>query len=292
MWFERWRPYVPVAQRVANGQKHAANLAKKEKRTLAPVKLAGRKIASTFWGKAWCDNLEAYSDYSNRLPRGRSYIRNGSVIDLQIERGKIKALVSGSSVYTVTIDIATLPKAIWQQVKNDSAQSIDSMLDLLAGRFDDGVMTRLTRREDGLFPKPKEIKLNCSCPDWATMCKHCAAVLYGVGSRLDSAPELLFLLRGVDHTELIGQAVSAENLDRSLGGKTDSAIPTGDLGEMFGIDLVGASTVQTVVEAPSKRSSKVAKPKGRKATVKVAAAKVKLKATAGGKKTPRIRPKG
>ena len=157
MWFERWRPYVPVAQRVANGQKHAANLAKKEKRTLAPVNLAGRKIASTFWGKAWCENLEAYSDYSNRLPRGRSYVRNGSVIDLEIERGNIKALVSGSSVYTVTIDIATLRKPIWEQVKNDSAQSIDSMLDLLAGRFDDGVMTRLTRREDGLFPKPKEI---------------------------------------------------------------------------------------------------------------------------------------
>lgn len=286
MRFE-WRPYVPVAQRQANAAKYASTLAKKEKRVLSPIRLNSRKIADTFWGKAWCDNLEAYSDFANRMPRGRTYIRNGSVIDLQIERGKIKALVSGSEVYTVTIDISTLPAAAWERLKQECAQSIDSMLDLLAGRFDDGVMKRLTHKDDGLFPKPKEIKLNCSCPDWATMCKHCAAVLYGIGARLDSAPELLFTLRGVDHTELIGQAVSAENLDRSLGQATGSSMSTGDLGEMFGIDLVANGAAPAIAEPVPK--SKVEKPKAKKTTLKQ---KMKATATRVSDKRPAPRRKG
>src|SRR6267142_273887 len=122
----------------------------KKGHAVSPVTVEGRTIARTFWGKAWCDNLEGYSDFANRLPRGRTYVRNGSVIDLQIERGKIKALVSGSEVYRVTIDIGTLPKLVWKHVKDECAQSIDSMLDLLAGRFDESVMARLTRRDDGL----------------------------------------------------------------------------------------------------------------------------------------------
>ncbi len=272
----QWAPYVPVARRKGNAAKYASTLAKKEKRVLSPVRLAGKKIANTFWGKAWCDNLEAYSDFANRMPRGRTYVRNGSVIDLQIERGKIKALVSGSEVYRVTIDISTLPASVWERVKQECAQSIDSMLDLLAGRFDDGVMQRLTNKEDGLFPKPKEIKLNCSCPDWATMCKHCAAVLYGIGARLDSAPELLFTLRGVDHAELIGQAVSAENLDRSLGQASSTTLSTGDLGEIFGIDLVANPAATTVAELAPK--SKGEKPK------KKTAAKVSIKRPAPRKK--------
>jgi uncharacterized Zn finger protein len=279
-WREQWRPYVPVAARRAKADAYAKDLAKKEKRTLCPVRIEGRKIAKSFWGVAWCDNLEAYSDFENRMPRGRTYVRNGSVIDLQIERGKIKALVSGSEVYSVTVEIVTLPAAIWVQVKDDCAQSIDSLLDLLAGRFDTGIMARLTRLEDGLFPKPIEIKLKCSCPDWATMCKHCAAVLYGVGARLDTAPELLFTLRGVDHTELIGQAVSAKNLDRSLQGQTESALPSGDLGEIFGIDLVGGVSSRAVDEPSAKPKSRSPEPKPKKNVAKVGAA---IKGSAKGK---------
>lgn len=261
MFFE-WRPYVSVAQRRANAAKYAAKVAKKEKRSLNPIQISGRKIADTFWGKAWCDNLEAYSDFSNRLPRGRTYVRNGSVIDLQIERGKITAMVSGSDVYQVTIQIDSLPKKQWAGVKNDCAQSIDSLLDLLAGRFDDGVMKRLTHKEEGLFPKPKEIKFSCSCPDWATMCKHCAAVLYGIGSRLDRSPEMLFTLRGVDHTELIGQAVTVENLDTSLKAKSNNEIDTDELSEMFGIDLVqdAASEPQSSRKPPKRALKGKAKP--------------------------------
>jgi uncharacterized Zn finger protein len=237
-YYYGFRPYVPVAQRRAQAAAHAARLAKKEKRALAPIERTGRRIiAESFWGKAWCDNLEQYSDFANRLPRGRTYVRNGSVIDLQIKQGKVTALVSGSEIYRVTIAIKTLPAAAWSRIKADCARSIDSLLDLLQGRFDEAIMRRLTQRDGGLFPQPREIDMDCSCPDWAGMCKHVAATLYGVGARLDTAPELLFTLRHVDHLELINRAVDAENLDRALKGQTDAGLAGADLGAIFGIEL-------------------------------------------------------
>ncbi|MCI0682328.1 MAG: SWIM zinc finger family protein [Gemmataceae bacterium] len=220
------------------------------------VEVAGRKIADSFWGKAWCENLEAYSDFANRLPRGRSYVRNGSVIDLQIERGKIHSLVSGSDVYNVKIAIKTLPAATWARIKKSCARSIDSLIDLLQGRFDQGIMERLSQRDDGLFPQPREIDMDCSCPDWAGMCKHVAAVLYGVGARLDRSPEMLFTLRDVDHLDLIGEAVDAKNLDQALQGKVDADLRGADLGEVFGIELETSDDIAPTVsgnEAPRSR---------------------------------------
>jgi uncharacterized Zn finger protein len=251
-----FRPYVPVARRRANARAYAVKLAKKEKRPLAPIELEGRTIAASFWGKAWCENLERYSDFENRLPRGRTYVRNGSVIDLQIERGKVKAIVSGSEVYKVTIDIKTVAAAVWSRIKKDCTRSIDSLIDLLQGRFEQGIMQRLTEREGGLFPQPKEIAMKCSCPDWAGMCKHVAAVLYGVGARLDRQPELLFTLRDVDHLELIGQAVAADNLNQTLQGRAEAPLAGSDLGAIFGIDLEidhgGSSDVsKSKVNAPA-----------------------------------------
>lgn len=236
-WYGGWRPYVPVAKRRAKAAAYASRLAKKEKRCLCPVKISGRKIASSFWGQAWCDNLERYGDFANRLPRGRTYARNGSVIDLQISRGTIKSIVSGSEIYRIEIQIAVLKKALWKCLKHDCSSAIDSLLDLLQGRFDQGVMQRITQRDGGLFPQPKEIKMRCSCPDWAGLCKHLAATLYGVGARLDAAPELLFSLRGVDHLELIRDAVDAANLDRALGNNGGATLVAADLGEVFGIDI-------------------------------------------------------
>jgi uncharacterized Zn finger protein len=240
-WYGDWKPYVPVATRRARAAKYALKLANKEKRTLAPVKIEGRKIAQSFWGLAWCDNLESYSDFENRLPRGRTYVRNGSVIDLVIGRGKVKAIVSGSEIYRVTVVIKTLARPAWKCIKRECSQSIVSLIDLLQGRFDQGVMQRLSRRDDGLFPQPREIEMECTCPDWAEMCKHVAAVLYGIGARLDTAPELLFTLRDVDHLELIRHAVAADNLDQTLAGKEDGALAGSDLGEMFGIELERAN---------------------------------------------------
>jgi uncharacterized Zn finger protein len=289
-WYREWRPYIPVAQRRAKAATYAARLAKKENRTLAPVILEGRKIACSFWGQAWCENLERYSDFANRLPRGRTYVRNRSVIDLQIERGQVKAIVSGSEIYQVTITIDTLPEAKWKRIKQDCARSIDSLIDLLRGRFDQGVMQRLTERESGLFPQPKEIKLKCSCPDWATMCKHVAAVLYGVGARLDSDPELLFALRDVDHLELIGQAVAEENLNQALTADSSAGLEGADLSEMFGIDIDpgasnGSTPVAVAAEKPSREPQAVSKQSRSKR------AEVKTKAIAGSKNKHTRKPK-
>lgn len=251
-----FRPYVPVARRRAQASAAAAKLAKKDKRALEPIHLAGRKIAASFWGQAWCENLERYSDFANRLPRGRTYVRNGSVIDLRIERGKVLALVSGSSLYKVTIDIKTCVPAAWAKIKKDCTRSIDSLLDLLQGRFEKSIMQRLTQRDGGLFPQPREIKMSCSCPDWAGMCKHIAAVLYGVGARLDKAPELLFTLRDVDHLELISQAVDEDNLNQSIHGAAAAPLAGSDLGEIFGIDLDVGDVPQHKPEPPRPRASK------------------------------------
>ncbi|MBM4075559.1 MAG: hypothetical protein FJ267_07940 [Planctomycetes bacterium] len=257
-----WRPYVPVAKRKVQGSQKAAALAKKEGRQPSPVILEGRKITTTFWGKAWCENLERYSDFSNRLPRGATYVRNGSVVDLVIETRKIKALVSGSEVYTVTIEIDALDKKTWKTIKEECSSSIDSLLDLLAGKFSDGVMQRLTQKEGGLFPTPKQIHMNCNCPDWSSCCKHISAVMYGVGARLDLRPELLFLLRDVDHQELVTQAVSNDNLNRELGSQ-ETTLAGEDLSAMFGIDL-GTSIPDSDTSSVSHESSSTKPAKSKK----------------------------
>ena len=173
---------------------------------LSPVKSSRGAIARTFWGKAWCDNLERYSDFANRLPRGRTYLRNGSVIDLKIRSGEVRAKVIGSRLYDVNVTVVAVPRKQWQSISGDCAGSIDSLVELLQGRLSKAVMERICRPGTGLFPSPKEIQFSCSCPDWATMCKHVAAVLYGVGARLDSQPDLIFALRRVDPKDLVAQA--------------------------------------------------------------------------------------
>ncbi|MDH3288204.1 MAG: hypothetical protein OEP48_10855 [Betaproteobacteria bacterium] len=255
--FYRWKPYVPSAERRRQAARAVARF-KKKGATMMPVVLDGRAMAKTFWGKAWCDNLERYSDYSNRLPRGRTYVRNGSVIDLKIAPGELTALVSGSSIYTVRAQITAVPKVRWKAVCADCAGAIDSLVELLQGRFSKGVMERICRQDTGLFPSPKEISFTCSCPDWATMCKHVAAVLYGVGARLDQNPELLFALRKVDHNALVATA----GRDLSLGGKgpaTGKVLEEAGLAEMFGIELVarteGPASAGTAKEGANKKSS-------------------------------------
>lgn len=249
-----FRPYVSVAERRRKAEREMAKLAKKGK-VIRPVQLEGRTIARTFWGKAWCDNLESYMDYANRLPRGRTYVRNGSVVHLDVRAGEIEATVSGSALYQVRISIAPAAKAKWKRLCHECSGAIGSLVELLRGRFSDHVMGIITRKETGLFPAPAEIKLKCSCPDWATMCKHVAAVLYGVGARLDQSPELLFKLRSVNHEELITQAATATD----LAGKTTAAGPElaeSEIGDVFGIEL----DTQPATPAPAAPVSTPAKP--------------------------------
>jgi uncharacterized Zn finger protein len=228
-----FRPYVSVAQRRANALSEVKKLAKNGHKT-SPIDIAGRIIASTFWGKAWCDNLESYSDYSNRLPRGRTYVRNGSVVDLQIEPGKVTSLVSGSDLYRITIKIKPLASGCWKNVKSQCGGQISSLVELLQGKLSKGVMEIVTRRDGGMFPSPAEIEMSCSCPDWAGMCKHVAATLYGIGNRLDHQPELLFVLRQVDHLELIAQAGTP--IAKSTVAKRKT-IAANRLADVFGIEL-------------------------------------------------------
>ena len=249
-------PYVPVAQKLGKAAKLAAQRAKKEKREVSPVNLQGRAIAKTFWGKAWCDNLTAYQDFSNRLPRGATYVRNGSVVDLVIHPKNIAAIVAGSEPYTVKIEITELDAKRWKSIRSECSESIDSLLDLLSGKLSDGVMKRLTDQKAGLFPAPREIKMSCSCPDYSSCCKHLAAVMYGVGARLDSQPELLFLLRGVDHQELVSQAIAAGNLDRELSAVDDNGLGTQDLSELFGIELDSGTSAAAVSDKKKPRPKK------------------------------------
>ena len=211
-----WRPYVSVAMRRRRAAQTVAKL-QRSGRVISPVAIEGRKIARTFWGESWCRNLEAYSDYANRLPRGRTYVRNGSVIDLRIDPGRVRALVNGSRLYDVEVEITRLARKKWKTIKSQCAGKIDSMVELLQGSISRGVMEIVTRKGEGLFPAPRNISLRCSCPDWATMCKHVAAVLYGVGARLDHEPEMLFTLRGVEPAELIAAAVTDVPTTRKSG---------------------------------------------------------------------------
>jgi uncharacterized Zn finger protein len=232
-------PYVSAAQRRASALREVRKLAGVGK-VVSPVEVSGRKIASTFWGKAWCDNLESYSDFENRLPRGRTYVRNGSVLDLQIEAGKVTSLVSGSRLYRITIQIRPLAAPHWKRIKAQCGGLIGSLVELLQGRISQSVMEIVTRHDNCLFPSPKEIEMSCSCPDWAGMCKHVAATLYGVGSRLDCEPELLFKLRDVDHLELIAQAGSPVAARKGPGKKT---IASDRLADVFGIELEAPPTL-------------------------------------------------
>jgi uncharacterized Zn finger protein/DNA-binding transcriptional regulator YiaG len=235
-WGFGYRPYVSVAQRRAKAT-HKMHKLRKQGIDVQPVQIEGRKIAHTFWGQSWCQHLESFSDYENRLPRGRTYVRNGSVCHLEIAGGEVKAIVSGSELYNVKIEIKQLAQTKWSAVKQRCSGKIGSLLELLQGRLSNSVMTVVTDRHEGLFPLPSEIKLDCSCPDWAVMCKHVAAVLYGVGARLDEKPELLFILRGVDHEELIAaDAVAAASL---IGGKQGGRrIAESDLEGVFGIEML------------------------------------------------------
>jgi uncharacterized Zn finger protein len=235
---EAWPPYVPVAERRKQAARELEKLRKKG-HPVAPVILEGRTIARTFWGKAWCDNLESYRDYDNRLLRGRSYVRHGAVIDLQISPLEIKAMVSGSSIYRVSVSITALAPMLWRSICTDCAGGIDSLVELLQGRFSQGVMERICRQDRGLFPKPLDIRFSCTCLDGASMCKHVAAVLYGVGARLDERPELLFRLRAVDEKDLVADLDTALSISSRLldAGKV---LEADDISALFGLDMAGA----------------------------------------------------
>jgi len=227
---------IPIAAQRNSAEKLLDKLRKKDP-NIQPIIIEGNKITNTWWGIAWCKNLERYADYENRIGRGRSYVKNGFVVDLRISEGVISAQVSGSSLYTVTIKIDKLPEKKWNKIIELCAKRIDSIAVLVDGKFPEEFQETFMKQDDGLFPSPKEIHMDCSCPDWAKMCKHVAAILYGVGAKLDTDPLLFFTLRGIDPTELIKKSIDEKmkSLLTNADKKSNRVIDEKDVERIFGI---------------------------------------------------------
>jgi uncharacterized Zn finger protein len=258
-WGAFWAKPRPRA-----GRPNAAALHRRLGRAPDPVCASGRKLASTFWGRAWCENLERYHDYSNRLPRGRTYLRQGAIVDLELAAGRVTALVTGSALYEVRIDIEPVSPGHVSKLRERCAGGLSSVVALLEGRIDDDVMAAVTEPQSGLFPEPSQIRLSCSCPDWATMCKHVAAVLYGIGVRLDRQPELLFTLRDVKPDALVNLTADLATAMRppDAGATLDAA----DLSAIFGVTIADTPSLGHALEqAGSQQPSKLADapPRGR-----------------------------
>jgi len=285
-------PYVSKAQKMAMAAKTRAALAKKGI-ILEPISVEGRKIAQTWWGTAWSENLERYADYSNRIPRGRTYVRNGSVLDLKIARNEVTALVAGSrpQPYKITIGIESLDKKVEHALLAKSRTSLDSMQALLSGQFPADLQEEFFKQGTGLFPTPREITLDCSCPDWADMCKHVAAALYGVAVRLDQKPELFFVLRGIEIKDFVGEMVKTESrkMLRKAQAKTERTIAGDEAGlsALFGIEMDGEKTPDAEVKTTDAKAAPVrARKKG------TASARSKVRAVAKKRGTrPKRRPR-
>jgi uncharacterized Zn finger protein len=287
-----WKPYVPVAEWRRRAEQKAAKL-KKNGQPITPVTIEGRSIAASFWGKSWCTNLDRYSDYASRLPRGRTYVRNGSVVDLQIANGEVTALVAGSELYTIKITITPVKRDAWKAICRDCSGSVSSLVELLQGRLSKSVMDRVCREGDGLFPSPKDIKLSCSCPDWASMCKHVAAALYGVGARLDSEPNLLFVLRGVDQNELL--SAGPEMALSAAAPAAGKLLDDDDVAELFGLEMAGTAGAEIAAPAAgtatggSRRSPTATESASGRAKDMTRAAKIETAATTAGKSKGKAR---
>ena len=230
--------YQSVAEKKEKARKSLVKL-KKKNPDIEPVIIEGTKLAKSWWGKSWNENLESYADYENRITRGKSYVRNNAVLDLKISKGTIKAVVQGSRAkpYDVQIQIDPLSSEKWDQVTALCNHRIDSLEQLIEGKFPKELEVLFIDRKYGMFPSPKEIDFACSCPDWASMCKHVAAALYGIGSRLDVNPMLFFELRDLDGQELIKKSMDQkiESMMKNAGNKSKREIPDKDISDIFGL---------------------------------------------------------
>lgn len=247
--------YVPKAVRKKMAQETIAQLKRQGAGELLPVKINGSQLSSTWWGKAWNKNLEHYSDYSSRIGRGRSYVRNGAVLDLKIQPGHIKALVQGSvrNPYEVEVAIQALLPELWEEIRLACEGQIDSLQELIDGKFPPELSELFTAQGRGLFPAPREISFTCSCPDRAMMCKHVAAVLYGVGARLDEDPTLFFTLRAVNIHDLISKAIQnrTQNMLSKSGAKSRRILEDADIAGIFGVEI--EAVLEETIDAGDKK---------------------------------------
>lgn len=264
MSYYQYPQYVPVAEKRAKAEKKLKQL-KKKNPSINPVIITGNAIANTWWGKEWNKNLEKYADFSNRIGRGRSYVRHGAVLDLKIEPGRVTALVQGSTSrpYEIIIEIKKIPDRNWSEIKQACKGNMDNVQNLMAGKFPKKLADIFTSKGNGLFPSPDEIKFSCSCPDYAYMCKHVAAALYGIGARLDTDPGLFFILRKANMNDLIFETIreSKQEILSKADRKTSRVIEDEEsLSELFGIDL-GENPDKPKIEKKPETTKKIIKTK-------------------------------
>ena len=230
--------YTSVADLKAKAKK-IIEKAEKSGTKMNPVEIEGRVIAKSWWGKAWCENLESYADYYSRLERGRKYVRANCVVDLQIESGQVYAQVIGSrsSPYKIHITIDELSDDQYQAICKKCSSKIQNIDSLIKGDFPDDLKELFLQKKGGLFPSMAKIHFNCSCPDWADMCKHVAAALYGIGARFDKDPLLFFKLRGVDTEKLIGKAIQnkIEMMLENANAASDRLLADDEVSALFGL---------------------------------------------------------
>ena len=247
-WYPR---YVPVDEQRARTVSEISRLLARGV-PVQPVELRGRTLARRFWGRRWCEHVESFSEYAARLAHGRAYLRNGCVCHLSIEAGRVDAMVIGSALYQVSLRIRRLDTAAWTAITAACAGRIGSLLELRQGRLSEDVAEVVTHRDRGMFPQPGEIVASCECGDTTTLCKHAAAVLSGIGSRLDESPERLFLLRGVDETELIaGEA--ARSCDPVATGGVEPVVANGtaaNAAESRPLNVPGAASSKALPASP------------------------------------------
>lgn len=228
----------PTDRELKENAKATVKKAAKKGKELHPVVITGRQITKSWWGNAWCNNLEKYADFDNRLPRGKRYVKTGAVIDLEITKGKILARVQGTrkTPYKVEIRISPLSEQQIQTITDKCGKKVDNLSKLVSGDFPEE-LKEVFIGQGGLFPSPKEISFNCSCPDWALMCKHVAAVLYGVGARLDEDPLLFFTLRGIDTNRFVDVVIAnrTEMMLANVNKPSKRILSDTSLSDIFGV---------------------------------------------------------
>lgn len=257
----QWGEYISVGQRAETAVKHAEK--KLGKKNVQPA-AKGRLKCNNFWGKAWLKHIRNLGDFEGRLTRGSAIAGNGTIAHLAITKGRIDAIVGGSEVYDISVDIVPLSRKRWNAIKEKSRGEIGSVVELLQGKFSDAVMQSLVDVKTGLFPDSNEFDLGCSCPDYVRLCKHLAGVLFAVGMRLDEKPELLFTLRGVDASELIETAADVRIASSTTDART---LNESDIAGVFGIEMQAEPAASF---ESSKKTPRTPKTKAKEQTAKKA----------------------
>ncbi len=224
---EDWdSPRMKVADWGKLAQARLADLRADGALQLNPVHEKSRKLAKNAWGSAWMRQLAYCEQEGFSLAAGRSLLRHGCVLDVQVGRGTIDALVSGEELYEIHLKLAEPDEEKIEYLREQCGAHIDSLVALLDGKIDASVMQQLCDPEEGLLPLPYEWQMDCNCPDWNEPCPHAAAAIYAAGCLIDAEPRLLFTLRGIEPSTLCEvPSTAAADFDAT------------DLANTFGIDI-------------------------------------------------------